>query len=266
MTVASAHTGAMLTIGRLAAYAGVTVRAVRHYHRIGLLPEPERDHSDYRTYDAAAVVRLIRIRTLAEAGVPLARVRELLDADPATFAAGTHEIDRRLRAQIRTLQEHRASIARLGSSETLALPPEVLDYLDRLRAIGAPEEMIAPEREAWILMAARWPEQIPAMMADKVAQLEDPEVVRLYRLLGRLAQDWQDEALLAETADVLCDLFAQADANGALDRQDDSTPDPAFVGLVDALADSAHPVVGRLRELIEQRGWSGWTRVEKSDP
>lgn len=65
---------------------------------------------------------------------------------------------------------------------------------------------------------------------------------------------------------MLCDLFARADASGALDRQDDSTPDPAFVGLVDALADSAHPVVGRLRELIEQRGWRGWTRVEKSDP
>ncbi|WP_344167895.1 MerR family transcriptional regulator [Kribbella lupini] len=38
----------MLTISRLAAYAGVTVRAVRHYHQIGLLPEPERDHSGYR--------------------------------------------------------------------------------------------------------------------------------------------------------------------------------------------------------------------------
>ena len=30
----------MLTIGQLAAYAGVTVRAVRHYHAKGLLPEP----------------------------------------------------------------------------------------------------------------------------------------------------------------------------------------------------------------------------------
>ena len=63
----------MLTIGQLAAYAGVTVRAVRHYHRTGLLPEPERDASGYRRYPAAAVVELIRIRTLAAAGVPLAR-------------------------------------------------------------------------------------------------------------------------------------------------------------------------------------------------
>src|SRR5215210_700372 len=60
----------MLTIGQLASYAGVTIRAVRHYHHVGLMPEPERDSSGYRTYDADAVVRLIRIRTLAEAGVP----------------------------------------------------------------------------------------------------------------------------------------------------------------------------------------------------
>jgi transposase InsO family protein len=64
----------MLAIGQLASYAGVTIRAVRHYHEIGLLREPERDASGYRSHDAPAVVRLIRIRTLAEAGVPLARV------------------------------------------------------------------------------------------------------------------------------------------------------------------------------------------------
>ena len=64
----------MLTISQLAPYAGVTVRAVRHYHKIGLLPEPHRNDPGYRTFDAAAVVRLIRINTLARSGVPLARV------------------------------------------------------------------------------------------------------------------------------------------------------------------------------------------------
>jgi DNA-binding transcriptional MerR regulator len=175
----------MLTIGLLASYAGVTIRAVRHYHKVGLLPEPERDASGYRTYDAAAVVRLIRIRTLAEAGVPLARVRELLDADPTTFAAATTEIDRHLRAQIRALQEHRRRIAQLGSGASLAITPEVADYLDRLRAVGAPEELVERERDAWILMAARWPEALPALMADKVGQLENPKVVRLYQLIAR---------------------------------------------------------------------------------
>jgi DNA-binding transcriptional MerR regulator len=256
----------MLTIGRLASYAGVTIRAVRHYHTVGLLLEPERDASGYRTYDAAAVVRLIRIRTLAEAGVPLARVRELLDADPATFAVATAEIDRGLRAQIRALQEHRRRIAQLGSGDSLALPLEVVDYLDRLRAIGAPEAVVAPERDAWILMAARWPEALPAMMADKVAQLDNPLVVRLYQLIGRIAEDWPDEELLRQTADLMIELLEQASASGELDHQDDFMPDAAFVGLMDSFADASHPVVPRLRELIAERGWTGWTLVEKREP
>ena len=256
----------MLTIGRLASYAGVTIRAVRHYHQIGLLQEPERDASGYRTYDAAAVVRLIRIRTLAEAGVPLARVRELLDADSETFAAATAAIDRQLRAHIRALQEHRRRIAQLGSSDSLALPEEVVDYLDRLRATGAPEAIIEPERDAWILMAARWPEALPTLMAEKVAQLANPKVVRLYHLLGRIAERWNDEELLHETADLMSELFEQAAASGELDRQDEHMPDAAFISLMDSFADASHPAVARLREMIAERGWTGWTRVEKREP
>ncbi|SCF19473.1 DNA-binding transcriptional regulator, MerR family [Micromonospora matsumotoense] len=253
----------MLTIGRLASYAGVTIRAVRHYHQIGLLAEPERDASGYRAYDATAVVRLVRIRTLAEAGVPLARVRELLDADPEAFAAATTGIDQQLRAQIRALQEHRRRIARLSGGDTLAVPREVVDYLDRLRAAGVPPVAVEAERDVWILMAARWPDAIPAMMADKVAQLDNPQVVQLYRLVGRLAENWQDEELLRETADLMAEMFAQAEANGELELQDEVTPDPAFVRLMDSLADAAHPVVGRLRKLVADRGWTGWTVVEK---
>jgi hypothetical protein len=50
----------VLTIGQLASYAGTTVRAVRHYHAKGLLPEPERDASGYRRYGAASVVEIER--------------------------------------------------------------------------------------------------------------------------------------------------------------------------------------------------------------
>jgi DNA-binding transcriptional MerR regulator len=256
----------MLTIGRLASYAGVTIRAVRHYHQIGLLPEPERDASGYRTYDAAAVVRLIRIRTLAQAGVPLARVRELLDADPQTFAAATAEIDRRLRAQIRALQEHRRRIAQLGSGDSLALPKEVVDYLDRLRAIGAAEATVEGERDAWILMAARWPEELPAVMADKVAQLANPKIVRVYQLIGRIAENWEDEQLLRETADLMSELFEQAAASGELDWPDEHMPDEAFIRLMDSFADASHPAIARLRKLVAERGWTGWTRVQKREP
>ena len=184
----------MLTIGQLAAYAGVTIRAVRHYHQVGLLPEPSRNASGYRTYDANAVVRLIRIRTLAEAGVPLAQVQDLLDADTETFSEGTTEIDRELRAQIRELQEHRRRIAQLASGDTLAVPQEVSDYLDMVRDIGAAESLIAAERNAWILVAARYPDQIAAFMEGKVRQFEeDPRTVRFYQLVSRMLTDDEED-------------------------------------------------------------------------
>lgn len=157
----------MLTISQLASYAGVTVR-VRHYHAKGLLPEPERDPSGYRRYDAAAVVELIRIRTLADAGVPLSRVHELLAADEEEeFAAAIEEIDRGLRAEIRERQRHRERVAQLAAGDRLALPPEAVEYLDRLRELDIPERAIEMERDAWILVAAQIPEQMPALMTPQ---------------------------------------------------------------------------------------------------
>lgn len=258
----------MLTISQVAAYAGVTVRAVRHYHAKGLLPEPDRDHSGYRRYDAGAVVELIKIRTLADAGVPLSRVNELLHADEQEFAVAIAQIDRRLRAEIRERQEHRRRIAQLAVGHDVALPDEVVAYLERLREHGVPAEMIALERDAWILAAARWPEQIPAIMADKQAQLDDPRVLRLYGLFQRVATEWEIdptsaavEELLNEVADCLHDLFEDASANGRLDLH--QPLDLSYNRLMDSLADDAHPVVGRLRTLMDDRGWVGWTRMER---
>ena len=190
----------MLTISQLAAYAGVTVRAVRHYHAKGLLPEPERDSSGYRRYDAAAVVELVRIRTLSDAGVPLSRVRELLVADDDEFAAAVGDIDRRLRAEIRERQRHRERITQLAAGDSLALPPEAVAYLDRLRGVGVPEQMVDAERDAWILVAAQAPERMPFYMEMKTEQLDDPSVLSLYRELADIAQWPADDPRLDDVA------------------------------------------------------------------
>lgn len=254
----------MLTIGQLASYAGVTIRAVRHYHQVGLMPEPDRDASGYRTYDADAVVRLIRIRTLAEAGVPLARVQELLDADAETFAEATAEIDRELRAQIRDLQEHRRRIAQLASGDSLAVPDVVADYLEMVRAIGASDELVAAERDAWILVAARYPDHIDAFMEDKVRQLEDPRTVRFYQLISKMlsGDEEENEHLAHEIVDLLVEVFEEAAANGQLEQQDLNMDDSTFVQLLDSMAEE-HPMIVRLQQLLAERGWTGWTKVER---
>jgi DNA-binding transcriptional MerR regulator len=256
---------AMLTISQLASYAGVTVRAVRHYHAKGLLPEPERDYSGYRRYDARAVVELIKIRTLAESGVPLARVQELLGADEEEFATAVAEIDRRLRREIRERQEHRRQIAKLAAGDSLSVPSDVVDYLDQMRARGVPEALVEGERDGWILMAARWPDKIPELMADKQAQLEDPRTVQLYQLIGDLLELGPDEERLNAVADLIAEIAEQAAERGDLDRQNEDLDDDAFVALIDSFASDSHPLVERLQGLMAERGWSGWARMEKAD-
>ncbi|MGV9325077.1 MerR family transcriptional regulator [Streptosporangium sandarakinum] len=253
----------MLTIGELASYTGVTVRAVRHYHAKGLLPEPERDHSGYRRYDAGAVVELIKIRTLAEAGVPLARVRDLLRADEEEFAAAIADIDRRLRAEIRERQRHRERIARLAAGDHLVLPPEVVGYLDRLRALGVDERIVQAERDGWIPLTAHAPERVPEWMARKREQIDDPQLVDFYLTLSQALDRADDDPRLVELADRLAAYITRmADERGE-DYVDDTDIEPPLVKLMDTLAFATVPPARRLIELLQQRGWTGWTKLER---
>ena len=253
----------MLTIGQLAAYAGVTVRAVRHYHQIGLLPEPARDASGYRKYGGPAVVALIKIRTLADAGVPLARIGRMLAADAGTFAEAIEGIDARLRGEIDRLEASRAQIAHLAAGDSLVLPPEVVAYLDRLRAIGVSQRLVEFERDGWILVAAQWPDQLIGWMPEKVAQLGDARVVRLYQVLSAILDDDAiDEPLMAEAADIMAGLNEEAWANG-VDATGGSAHDDQSFALLDDLAAAADPRAERLWELMRERGWDGWIRLER---
>lgn len=258
----------MLTISQLAAYAGVTVRAVRHYHHIGLLPEPERDASGYRRYGATAVVSLIKIRTLASAGVPLSQIGQMLEADPADFAAAVERIDNRLREEIERLEVSRKQVTQLVAGDRLVLPPEVVYYLDRLRQLGIAERVVQGERDGWIVLAARGPERIREWMPGKLAQLEDPRIIRLYQLLSELfVNDARaDDPRLVEVADIMAEQFEQAYAAGVTYPSEEA-PDELPFDLLDALALESDPRLQRLMDLMHERGWAGWIRLKRlSEP
>jgi DNA-binding transcriptional MerR regulator len=94
----------------LAEFAGTTVNTIRHYHRLGLLAEPERRYNGYKQYGVQDLVRLLRIRRLVELGVPLSRIGELspgTDIDPQVL----RQVDAGLAAQIERLHKARADIA-----------------------------------------------------------------------------------------------------------------------------------------------------------
>jgi DNA-binding transcriptional MerR regulator len=252
----------MLTIGQLAAYASVTVRAVRHYHQIGLLPEPQRDASGYRRYGATAVVSLIKIRTLANAGVPLPQIGHMLEADASTFAEAIHRIDSHLHDEIERLETSRKQIAQLTAGDSLALPPEVISYLDRLREIGVSERVVEVERDGWILVAARWPDHIGEIMPAKHAQLDDPQLVRLYRLGSEILDSdaGDDDPRLEEAADIMAGLLAHAYTSGEA-AHDEAAHDDLPFGLLDALAVESDPRAQRMLDLMRERGWASWTRT-----
>lgn len=105
-------------IGDAAAFAGTTPRAIRHYHQIGLLPEPERGVDGRRRYGYDDMIRLLWIRRMAEAGVSLDDVR----------AAGeeNRDIGEVLGRLEETLAGREAEIKRQRAA------------IQRLRAVGSP--------------------------------------------------------------------------------------------------------------------------------
>jgi DNA-binding transcriptional MerR regulator len=232
----------MLTIGQLAAHAGVTVRAVRHYHQCGLLAEPDRDASGYRRYTAQAVVDLIRIKTLADAGVPLARIDELLSARPEEFADAIAGIDQQLTRKIRDLTRHRRRIAELAAGDRLFVPAEIVEILDRLRALGHSEQMVRIERDIWIMVAALSPQVVPEWVAEKNKALDDPDFRRLYMVCDEsLTWDPSDPRLIALAADI-----AAWDARRSGHGQDQ----PGMVNLMYSHVTASSPAWQQLAKLL----------------
>lgn len=116
-----------MRIGELAALAGVSTRTVRHYHRVGLLPEPARQSNGYREYGLRDAVELARVRRLTELGLNLEEVRDAL-ADDA--CKDLHEIltglDADLARQQEAITRRRARLAELleRAESDGGLPPE----------------------------------------------------------------------------------------------------------------------------------------------
>lgn len=106
----------------LAELAGTTVNTIRHYHRLGLIEEPERRYNGYKQYGVRDLVRLLRIRRLAGMGVPLSRIAEV-DTGSETARGMLQELDAELAASIERLNHARADIAAILQAEAPADAP-----------------------------------------------------------------------------------------------------------------------------------------------
>lgn len=67
-----------LTVGKVAAEAGVNIETLRYYERKGILPEPPRSPSSYRLYPEDTVRRVRFVKRAQELGFTLKEVKEIL--------------------------------------------------------------------------------------------------------------------------------------------------------------------------------------------
>jgi DNA-binding transcriptional MerR regulator len=241
----------LITIGQLADYAGVTIKAIRHYHQRGLLAEPPRDSSGYRRYNAQHAIRLVKIKTLAQAGVPLARIKELLAADPDQFAAAIAEIDRALRERAEALERTRERVAQLRAGDQLFVSAEVGDYLNRLHELGVSQRAVELERDLWILLQSVSPREAAGWIADKRDALADPEFRALYlEYDAAFAWSSNDPRLVA-----LADRTKRWITNqrGGLATKPRSVPDPTIARLVVTSPGASSPAWDRLGEMVRER-------------
>lgn len=148
-----------MRVSDAAKIAGCSVRTVRYYHNLGLLPVPAKQRGPWRDYEFADVARLIQIRSMAQAGMRLDDIRlelsaaetavmaavpapaaastQLVDAPTATPAAGTADpadpadcdceiYDQTLRSldqQIAKLQQQRARLLEMKQQAMMKSPP-----------------------------------------------------------------------------------------------------------------------------------------------
>lgn len=102
----------LMTIGAVAKRVGVAIDTIRYYEREGLLPEPLRRASGYRTYNDSAVRQLRFIRRAKDLGFTLEEIRDLL-ALSADRQRGVKAVKKRAQERLAAIDERIAELTRV---------------------------------------------------------------------------------------------------------------------------------------------------------
>ncbi|MFH9768776.1 MerR family transcriptional regulator [Streptomyces microflavus] len=242
-----------MRIGEIAALVGVTSRAVRHYHHIGLLPEPARRANGYRAYTVRDAVLLARIRRLTEIGLSLDEVRDVLVDDAGReLVEVLGELDADLARQEREIRERRRVLAALLEAPLTSegpLSPGLAALLEGAPVTGSPAA--AKDREHLVLLDAAGGGAGAEVYAALRPLAEDPGVLELYGRLDELAGAGADDPRIAPLAADLADAVPD-DVLAVIPQGE-----PAATGVGRALLDDYPPaqreVVRRVMETLAER-------------
>jgi DNA-binding transcriptional MerR regulator len=141
----------LLTIGDFSRMTHLSVKALRHYHDVGLLEPAEIDRSSgYRFYDADQVPIAQVIRRFRDLGMPVDQVKSVLDAPDVTTR--NQVIVAHLERMEDQLEATRATVASLRAVLETPLTPAPVEY----RSVGATPTLAIRESIAAADMVAWW--------------------------------------------------------------------------------------------------------------
>lgn len=187
----------------MAELAGITLRAVRHYHDIGLLDEPERRSNGYKQYGVSHLVRILRIKRLAALGFSLSQIAEMCDgpdADPDP--RDLQVLDDELAATIERLQHARAEVGALirrtaasdlplrfaSVDETAELPDPDRSFVTVLGTVLGPRGM-----DAYADLLHQKPQPVARELDELPADADEPARQSLAERLVPYVRGLRDE-------------------------------------------------------------------------
>lgn len=168
---------AMYKVSEFAEKAGVTVRTLHHYDRLGILKPSGRTVAGYRLYRDGDFVRLQQIVTLKFIGLPLRQIKAVLDRS-------TMDLAQTLRVQRLILQEKRSQVemaiqaiteaessVQSGSAPDLAALRKIIEVMERQNNMEWTKKYYSEEAQAKI--AERATTFTPEMQAKVTQQWSD---------------------------------------------------------------------------------------------
>jgi DNA-binding transcriptional MerR regulator len=183
--------GSGLRIGEAAALLDTTVKAIRVYHEHGVVPEPGRDDSGYRRYDAGALVRLARVLRLRAVGLALREIRPVLEAGDgagAALQATLRDLAETLDEEIAERRQRRALIGDLldeGITDPLAVSAADVAEERQIAFLRRHIPDLSPEEEAF---ERRMQRALGALGLTGAEEPTDAEAERLLAATGGAAQ------------------------------------------------------------------------------
>lgn len=196
-----------MLIGEIATIAQVTPRAIRHYHRVGILPEPARSSNSYRVYSVMDLTRLLRIRRLIGLGLPLHRIAGILRDEPEVLDGELGALEADVLGQIDRLHQQLAAIR---SARASASPDSIALYdgnHEGVRELWSLPGVRRIERDVGLLLASAGDEglleSLRAGFRDPAQLAQLGRLSRRFRSIDESSSPADRDALVAELSRAL---------------------------------------------------------------